>query len=343
MLDLGRFPYIDATGVVEVDGVVYAIADNTVLRNELGIIEQVGKTAINTRITALTNKQVFDIVADSNKVISSLKYVAQTADKTAAKTVIDAINALATSTDLATDVPAARALYGTPPAYGTATTDKVKQDLVPASVVAKLVAEETKLANAADAIAVATDKGALAVTYNGTDATITLASTGTNGTTITWVSDNAAINASTKAVTRPSFETGDVKVKLTATITKGSVSDTKEFEVTVTKLAQTDASKALEVANSIAITFAAGDSAASVTQNLTLPTSTTTPHASDVVWESNKTAAIDVTTTAGTGAVVRSAGQDEVVTLTAKVTVGAVGGVGGATVNKTFTVTVKGL
>lgn len=340
MLDLGRFPYIDATQAaddsfkIEVDGTVYTVDNNTILRNELGVIEDTTADDIFATLNGLTDPQVFDIDAEG-RVISEFKYVAEPADKAAAKTVIDAINALADSDDLATDVPAARALYGTPPAFGTATTDAVKQNLVPASVVAKLVAEENKLANAADANAVATDKAALAVTYNGTDPTITLAGSGANGTTITWASDNAAINATTKAVTRPAFEAGDVKVKLTATITKGSVSDTREFEVTVTKADQTDLSKATEAAKAVAITYADGDSAASVTQNLTLPTAPTpNPHSASVTWKSSNETLIDITT----GAVTRPVGEDVEVTLTATVTVGTTG-----KVVKTFKVVVKGL
>lgn len=61
--------------------------------------------------------------------------------------------------------------------------------------------------------------------------TLVLPSTGTNGSTIAWESDNALIDATTGAVTMP--ESGQVTVTLTATITKGSASKEVEFEVLV--------------------------------------------------------------------------------------------------------------
>ena len=245
----GVVTYIDATGVIEIDGAVYSIADSTVLRNELGIIEKTGKVDINTRISALTDKKVFDVVANSSKVISSLKYVAETADKNAANTVIAAINALATSTDLATDVPAARGDYN-----GLAT--QVQKDLVPASVLAKLVAEENKLANAADAASVATDKAALTVGFAGGDSATSVISNVTlnagplaEGSTVSWASSDTATITTLGVVTRPAYTVGDKTVKLTATLTNGAATATKEFMVTVKALDATPAETRLAAVN----------------------------------------------------------------------------------------------
>ena len=64
--------------------------------------------------------------------------------------------------------------------------------------------------------------------------TLTLPTSGENGTAITWESDNEAIiNTTTGAVTLPAE--GSVNVVLTATVTKGSESYEREFTVSVTK------------------------------------------------------------------------------------------------------------
>lgn len=65
--------------------------------------------------------------------------------------------------------------------------------------------------------------------------TLTLPATGINGTTITWVSDNAAIAIAEDGVTATiGTVTENTTVKLTATITLNAASATKEIEVTVT-------------------------------------------------------------------------------------------------------------
>lgn len=63
----------------------------------------------------------------------------------------------------------------------------------------------------------------------------TLTTTGLGNTTISWVSDNAAIaiEGATAKVTRP--EDADVTVKLTATATYNAASSVKDFNVTVEK------------------------------------------------------------------------------------------------------------
>ena len=69
-------------------------------------------------------------------------------------------------------------------------------------------------------------------------------------------------------MTRP--VTGDASVTLTATITVGSASDTKAFPITV-KAQIIDAQAVAAAKAALAIGYASGDSASSVTQNLTLP------------------------------------------------------------------------
>lgn len=91
---------------------------------------------------------------------------------------------------------------------------------------------------AQDAADVAADKAALAVSYNGTDATITLTTSGTNGSTITWAetadaANVATVTGGTVAIARSNADDTDDSVTLTATITKGTASDTKQFTITV--------------------------------------------------------------------------------------------------------------
>lgn len=91
-----------------------------------------------------------------------------------------------------------------------------------------------------DIEAVAADKEALAIGFSGLDsaATVTqdvkLASSGANGTTISWQSSVPQTISTAGVVTRPDY-TGesDVEVTLNATISKGAISETKTFTLTV--------------------------------------------------------------------------------------------------------------
>ena len=88
-----------------------------------------------------------------------------------------------------------------------------------------------------DAEAVAKTKEAL--TLENTDAVIKdliLPTKGDFGTIISWDSSNKAVVKSDGTIIRPSYETGDRVVFLTATIQKGSAIDTKIFEIVVKKL-----------------------------------------------------------------------------------------------------------
>lgn len=68
---------------------------------------------------------------------------------------------------------------------------------------------------------------------------LTLASSGRNGSTITWSSSNTGVIANDGTVTLPLEN--DVKVTLTATITKNNVTDTKQFQILVKTRASADA------------------------------------------------------------------------------------------------------
>jgi hypothetical protein len=68
---------------------------------------------------------------------------------------------------------------------------------------------------------------------------VTLPTAGANGTTVTWVSSHPAVISATGVVTRPASDAANVTVTMTATITLGSESQTKAFELIVVKQVDT--------------------------------------------------------------------------------------------------------
>ena len=132
------------------------------------------------------------------------------------------------------------------------------------------------------------------------------------------------------SVTRPSFSEGDKAVTLTATINKGSASDTKTFTVTVKKLAATDQESVDADKASLALTFGGSDDADNVTQDITLDTSG--DNGTTISWASSAPGYV-----ATDGSVTRPSFSegDKTVTLTATISKGS------ASDTKTFTVTVK--
>jgi hypothetical protein len=144
-----------------------------------------------------------------------------------------------------------------------------------------------------------------------------------NGTTVTWSSDNVSVIANDGTVVRPSGLDGNAVVTLTATISKGTVSDTKTFVATVIALPLTDAEK-VQIAKA---NLTLGDTSA-VISDLTLPN---TQNEATVTWVSS-----DPTVVSDTGVVTRPAAGsgDATVTLTATITVNS------ASDTKEFTVTV---
>ena len=176
-----------------------------------------------------------------------------------------------------------------------------------------------------DTEAVAADKAALTIGFAGNDTAtsvtqnITLPAAGANGTTITWTSSNTVVIAADGAVFRPSFMEGNASVTLTATLSKGSVSDTVEFVLAVIKAVQSDAEAVSADKAALAIGYAGADTATSVTQNITLPAAGA--NGTTITWTSSRTAVISAD-----GTVVRPAytETDAAVTLTATVAKGSV-------------------
>jgi hypothetical protein len=135
---------------------------------------------------------------------------------------------------------------------------------------------------------------------------ITVPMTGSNGTTISWESNDTEvinISGSSGMVTRPSYTAGDAYVTVTASVYKGGMTSCKEFVLTVVKLPMSDAEAVALDRDALAIGYAEGDSAASVTQNLTLPAGGS--NGSTISWASDKGDVIS-----STGSVTRPANAD---------------------------------
>lgn len=134
---------------------------------------------------------------------------------------------------------------------------------------------------------------------------MTLPAAGNSGqTTITWTSDNAAIDAETGKVTRPASEQGNAKVTLTATITNGDRQVVKKFEVTV--LAVDPDSDIEDYADWLTL------NAGFISSDISLPAEV---GEATVTWTSNNEA---ITVNGNTGKVTR-ADENTPVTLTATV------------------------
>ncbi|MCA0756932.1 family 43 glycosylhydrolase [Paenibacillus sp. N4] len=92
----------------------------------------------------------------------------------------------------------------------------------------------TVLAELSDADAVAVDQSVLTIgKTNQVTAKLTLPQTGANGTEISWKSDHETYLRPDGMVRRPAIGQGDLQVKLTASIKRGSATGTKVFDVTI--------------------------------------------------------------------------------------------------------------
>lgn len=116
---------------------------------------------------------------------------------------------------------------------------------------------------------------------------------------------------------------------MTATLTRADALETKAFTLTVQTLPETDLEAVTYDKSNLVIGYAAGDSASSVTGNVTLDTEG--DHGSAITWSTDN----DTVITAA-GVVRRLSGTDATVTLTASIAKGT------EVLTKTFVLTVKG-
>ncbi|GEL95829.1 immunoglobulin-like domain-containing protein [Cellulomonas composti] len=187
--------------------------------------------------------------------------------------------------------------------------------------------ERTELA--ADVAQPAATAAAAALTLGDTSAVttnLTLPTTGTQGTTVSWSSSGPAVVSTTGAVTRPTAAQGDATVTLTATVTRGSASATHDFVVTVVALPDDEGLLAEDLA-AIAV-----PNLEDARGNLTLPV--TGANGSTFVWSSSDPSVVDAT-----GVVTRPAHGEP----TATVQLTATGTHGVVTDTRTFTATVPAL
>ena len=158
----------------------------------------------------------------------------------------------------------------------------------------------------------------LAITYSGTDTTmsvtedVTLPATGANGVVISWASSDTAIISTAGVVTRP--DDMDTNVTLLATLTKNAAMERRLFTLTVIiSDAGADTAAVANANNALAIGYSGTDTIRSVTEDVTLPTA-----GSDGVmisWES-----VDASIISDSGVVTRPDDMDTNVTLIATLT-----------------------
>lgn len=178
-----------------------------------------------------------------------------------------------------------------------------------------------KTAPPADAEAVAQVKSSLSISYQNTDSAsgvtlnVGLITSGSYNTTIEWVSSNEAYIGIYGNVTQPSYLTGDQNVTLTATITKGSESTTKQFDLVVIKKAISDIEAVSQDQASLTIGFSGTDTASNVTLDVILTNSGS--NGTTITWSTNNSSHIT-----SLGVVARPAYStgDKSVTLTATIT-----------------------
>lgn len=125
-------------------------------------------------------------------------------------------------------------------------------------------------------------------TVNAITENLFLPQSGTNGTTIDWVSSKPDVISETGTVSRPSYTDGDQVVVLTGTIIKGTEEVIVEYTVTVPALPATDAEAVEMDKNAIDEDLILGDnpSIAQITIDLNLPQNGT--NGATIVWSSNK-------------------------------------------------------
>ena len=173
-----------------------------------------------------------------------------------------------------------------------------------------------------DLVVIITDKAAVIqaaaslsrrIGYSGTDTTLgvtenlTLPTTGANGVVISWMSGDTSIVSTDGTVTRPT----DMNrlVRLTAILSKNENTPRVAFTVHIVVLA-TDEVVVMRATDNLKIGYRGTDTAMSVTENLTLPT--TGADGVVISWMSSDT---DIINTDGT--ITRPTDMDTMVTLTA--------------------------
>jgi beta-xylosidase len=173
--------------------------------------------------------------------------------------------------------------------------------------------EAAALAAPSNTEAVTADTASLDLGDTGAvNADLTLPSTATSGSAVTWSSSDPSVVTPAGRVTRPAPGEPDATATLTATVRRGAASGTKTFTITV-RAEYGDQETAAQAAAALTV-----HDLDDVRGNLTLPTSGS--FGTTVTWSSSDPAVISET-----GVVKRSATAARTVVLTARVTAGNAG------------------
>ena len=148
-----------------------------------------------------------------------------------------------------------------------------------------------------------------------------------NGSTVSWTVTAGTAVTNAGIVTRPENIDGSQQITLSATVTKGSGSAVKIFNLTVIALpGETDADKAQDDADAASIYYAPGDSIQSVTRDLEL--ADTGVYGSALTWSADAPGLVSIAPTADAGRFAATvtrptfAEGDKTVTLTAMAALG---------------------
>ncbi|KZE48134.1 hypothetical protein AV540_00815 [Brevibacillus parabrevis] len=243
----------DGSDKVQISGAnkkTYVLQQDDVGKHVTFEVTPIASTGTRSGVPATytSTQTVTNVPAANNSPVINSSYTAQTFK-----------NTLASGTVAATDLDGDTITYllgSTPPAHGTVVVlpsgawTYTPQAAFTGTDSFSIVADDGRGGTAATVVSITVtedpleaDRQALTIGYaSGDDAdhvtqNVVLATTGANGSLISWSSDNPAVIAQDGTVTRPQAIEQDATVTLTATITTGSRSNTKSFVLTVLKQA----------------------------------------------------------------------------------------------------------
>ncbi|HBZ83185.1 MAG TPA: hypothetical protein DEP07_22805 [Brevibacillus sp.] len=243
----------DGSDKVQISGAnkkTYVLQQDDVGKHVTFEVTPIASTGTRSGVPATytSTQTVTNVPAANNPPVINSSYTAQTFK-----------NTLASGTVAATDLDGDTITYllgSTTPAHGAVVVlpsgawTYTPQNAFTGTDSFSIVADDGRGGTAATVVSVTVtedpleaDRQTLTIGYaSGDDAdhvtqNVVLATTGANGSLISWSSDNPAVIAQDGTVTRPQAIEQDATVTLTATITNGSRSDTKPFVLTVLKQA----------------------------------------------------------------------------------------------------------
>jgi uncharacterized protein YjdB len=150
---------------------------------------------------------------------------------------------------------------------------------------------------------------------------LNLITTTNSGVSISWTTSDAAIVSTSGSITRPAIGESDVTVNITASLSKGTVTMTKQFTIVVIANAKTDAMLVAEVETYLTAEVILGENISLNTITKDLNLITTTNSGVSISWTSTN---ILIVRANGTVIQPKYPNGDAVLTLTATITKGSV-------------------